>query len=344
MTSTRRISSFLLLFAFGSATLLAQSLPELFQTGKDQFKNAKYEESLATFAKLDELSRKPGMESDRTKLEGVIMFYRGANLAALGRRDEAVEQFRSYLTFAPGARITGNAFPKKVVAAFDDAVKLMGKQNSSQPGDIASVFARFQLPPQRRVVSNERWADGPVRYLLTPEEKEKWNSIGSTADRDAFVVEFWKKRDPTPGTELNEFREEFDRRVLFSEMAFGSVTSDRSLVFTLLGPPNFAKVIGLTNDDNPIEAMRQATQGSNLGAGHQTSVQSNSLEQDTSQGTAERWVYRRDHLPKEIPYQEVEFIFLTKKGYGTSVLQKEPEALLSLERAAMLQNENKKVN
>ncbi|MEO8218552.1 MAG: GWxTD domain-containing protein, partial [Acidobacteriota bacterium] len=299
---------------------------------------------LETFARLDALSKQPGMENDRNKLEGVIMFYRGANLAALGRRDESVEQFRSYLTFAPGARIEAGAYPKKVSSAFDEAVKVMARQNSAQPADIASVFAHFQLPPQRRVVSNEHWADGPVRYLLTSEEKARWNAINSTSERDTFVQNFWEKRDPTPGTPLNEFREEFDRRVLFSEMAFGSITSDRTLVFTLLGPPNFAKASSLTGNDNPIEALRNTTQGSNLGAGHQTNLPSHNLEQDTSQGSTERWVYRRDHLPHEIPYQEVEFLFITKKGYGTSVMQKDPEPLLALERAAAVANQNKKVN
>ncbi len=81
MTLARRLQA-LAILVFLSAPLHAQSLPQLFQTGKEQFRKSDYRNSLETFSRLDELSQKPGMEADRTKLEGVIMFYRGANLAA----------------------------------------------------------------------------------------------------------------------------------------------------------------------------------------------------------------------------------------------------------------------
>ena len=49
------------------------------------------------------------------------------------------------------------------------------------------------------------------------------------------------------------------------------------------------------------------------------------LEQDYNRGTRESWVYRKERLPKGIAFQEVKVSFLTKQGYGTGVLQKDPQ-------------------
>src|SRR5438552_2180926 len=83
----------------------AATLPEIFKQAKDEYAAGEYKKSLADFELLDAASRKPGNESDRAKLEPVIVFYRGANLAALGRRDEAKETFIAYLGFMPNATI-----------------------------------------------------------------------------------------------------------------------------------------------------------------------------------------------------------------------------------------------
>ena len=47
----------------------------------------------------------------------------------------------------------------------------------------------------------------------------------------------------------------------------------------------------------------------------------------------EVWHYRREHLPREVPYLQVDFDFVTKQGYGENVLQRETQVLDTLERA-----------
>ena len=47
----------------------------------------------------------------------------------------------------------------------------------------------------------------------------------------------------------------------------------------------------------------------------------------------EVWHYRREVLPKGIPYHQVDFEFVTKEGYGTNVLQRETQVLDTLEKA-----------
>ena len=78
-------------------TLFAATLPELFKQAKDEFSAGNYQKSLADFETLDAESQKPGLEADRAKLAPIILFYRGANLAALGRKDEARAMFERVL-------------------------------------------------------------------------------------------------------------------------------------------------------------------------------------------------------------------------------------------------------
>ncbi len=49
--------------------------------------------------------------------------------------------------------------------------------------------------------------------------------------------------------------------------------------------------------------------------------------------TVETWHYRRELLPAGVPFQELDFKFLTKQGYGVSVLQRESNTVTALEGA-----------
>ena len=86
------------------------------------------------------------------------------------------------------------------------------------------------------------WRQGPVRYLMTQEEMTQWNALASDEAAQAFIDLFWARRDPTPQTARNEFRDEFDARVaradreLSTPRGAGSM-SDRGKVLILLGPP-----------------------------------------------------------------------------------------------------------
>ena len=47
----------------------------------------------------------------------------------------------------------------------------------------------------------------------------------------------------------------------------------------------------------------------------------------------EIWRYFRKDLPGRLPYEWVDFDFITRPGYGDSVLQRDPPALQALEKA-----------
>src|SRR5262245_31062518 len=57
------------------------------------------------------------------------------------------------------------------------------------------------------------WRDGPVRVLLTDDERRAFGALGSDEERAAFVERFWRRLDPDTTTpETNEFRDRFEAR------------------------------------------------------------------------------------------------------------------------------------
>ena len=79
-----------------------------------------------------------------------------------------------------------------------------------------------------------------IRYIITPQEERIFREM-PTEDRGEFVVDFWKRRDPTPETAANEFRSQYYSRLAVADKAYragipGWMT-DRGRIFILLGPP-----------------------------------------------------------------------------------------------------------
>ena len=61
--------------------------------------------------------------------------------------------------------------------------------------------------------------DNIVDLIWTDQEEDTWNDIDgdATEDKQAFITMFWESRDPTPGTESNEFREVWMQRVAYTQ-------------------------------------------------------------------------------------------------------------------------------
>lgn len=66
------------------------------------------------------------------------------------------------------------------------------------------------------------WLAGPVGVIARPEEQQQYAALTTGAQRAAFVEEFWRRRDNSPEDDVNEARQEFERRVAAAERAFGS--------------------------------------------------------------------------------------------------------------------------
>lgn len=343
------------LFFFLATLLAAEGLPQLLQRAKEQFRLGSHKDALVTLNDLDAESQQPGHEKDRAALTPVLAFYRGACLASLDRSAEAQQQFQSFLAFQPTASLDPAVYSKKVIAALEAARRSasLRPELTSATGSLAEAYRSFPKPSHDAQVSlGDEWAEGPVRFLMTPEEKHSFERLSGPVSRSEFVTTFWKARDPKPETTENEFRDEFEKRVKFADSRFtqgetrGSLT-DRGMVFILLGPPTYVGRKPLTsgedtNDQAALFRYRSADVKIASASGGTTSQHVARIDAVTGPGSKvneaaanwrEVWHYRRELLPRGIPYLQVDFEFVTKSGYGENVLQRDTQALDTLEKA-----------
>jgi GWxTD domain-containing protein len=80
-----------------------------------------------------------------------------------------------------------------------------------------------------------------VGYIITREERKIFLELPDTG-KDAFIEEFWKRRDPDPETERNEYKVEYEGRVekagaLFRGEGRPGWLTDRGRIYILFGPP-----------------------------------------------------------------------------------------------------------
>jgi GWxTD domain-containing protein len=86
------------------------------------------------------------------------------------------------------------------------------------------------------------WIDTPEAYFITPPEITEWLTLHTDAEKQGFIDRYWLRRDPTPGTPRNEFRELVQGRIATADQKFsidktkGSTTA-RGMVFILFGTP-----------------------------------------------------------------------------------------------------------
>ena len=87
------------------------------------------------------------------------------------------------------------------------------------------------------------WRAGPVRYIITKEEDRTFKSLKTEQERAGFIDLFWRRRDPTPRTEFNEFKERYRNRSLDADRLYAETTTpgwktDMGKIYILVGPPD----------------------------------------------------------------------------------------------------------
>lgn len=102
-----------------------------------------------------------------------------------------------------------------------------------------------------------------ARFIMLKDEARIYKHLPDKDAREAFIKEFWEKRDPNPETLENEAKIEFDQRVEFINRWFNESTgkgrgwnSDRGKVYLYLGAPDTRDVYERTVYDSFGVAMR----------------------------------------------------------------------------------------
>ncbi len=86
------------------------------------------------------------------------------------------------------------------------------------------------------------WLEKDVPYVITDEERKAFKKLATDDERERFIEEFWRRRDPDPDTDENEFKEEYYERIAYANEHFASGIpgwkSDRGRIYIMYGKPD----------------------------------------------------------------------------------------------------------
>jgi GWxTD domain-containing protein len=122
----------------------------------------------------------------------------------------------------------------------------------AQPPDAVDPLKRPADEKQRkknaRALKQElskpykKWLDEDVAYIITDEERAAFKQLSNDEERDNFIEAFWQRRDPTPDTEENEFKEEHYQRIAYANEHFAAGVpgwrTDRGRIYIVFGKPD----------------------------------------------------------------------------------------------------------
>jgi len=87
-----------------------------------------------------------------------------------------------------------------------------------------------------------KWLEEDVVYIITDEERAAFKQLSNDEERDNFIEAFWQRRDPTPDTEENEYKEEHYQRIAYANEHFAAGVpgwkTDRGRIYIMYGKPD----------------------------------------------------------------------------------------------------------
>ncbi|MGH9930925.1 MAG: GWxTD domain-containing protein [Pyrinomonadaceae bacterium] len=86
------------------------------------------------------------------------------------------------------------------------------------------------------------WLEKDVTYVITDEERKAFKKLATDDERERFIEEFWRRRDPDPDTDENEFKEQYYERIAYANEHFASGIpgwkTDRGRIWIMYGKPD----------------------------------------------------------------------------------------------------------
>lgn len=161
------------------------------------------------------------------------------------------------------------------------------------------------------------WLEKDVAYVITDEERKAFKKLETDDERERFIEEFWRRRDPDPDTDENEFREEYYERIAYANEHYASGIpgwkTDRGRIYIMWGKPDEIESHPAGGSYN-----RESYEGGG----------------STSTYPFERWFYR--YLPNVGSGIEIEFVDPTGSGeYRIARNPDEKDALLHVPGAGL---------
>ena len=87
-----------------------------------------------------------------------------------------------------------------------------------------------------------KWLNEDVSYIITDEERTAFKRFSTDEEKEQFIEQFWLRRDPSPDSAENEFKEEHYRRIAYANERYASGIpgwkTDRGRIYITFGPPD----------------------------------------------------------------------------------------------------------
>jgi len=129
----------------------------------------------------------------------------------------------------------------------DPAQSAQGSQDQNQDPLKRQLSDKERFKQQKELkqelgTAYRKWLDEDVRWIITDQEKKAFLSLSNDEERDAFIEQFWRRRNPNPDSPENEFREEHYRRIAYANEHFAAGKpgwmTDRGHIYIAFGPPD----------------------------------------------------------------------------------------------------------
>src|ERR1700736_5197056 len=126
---------------------------------------------------------------------------------------------------------SGSASPQ---APADDEVDPLKRAPSEKQKKQQKKALKTELTKQYK-----KWLDEDVVWIISDEERAAFKQLSNDEERDQFIEAFWQRRDPTPDTEENEYKEEHYQRIAYANEHFAAGIpgwkSDRGRIYIMYG-------------------------------------------------------------------------------------------------------------
>ncbi|MGI8641882.1 MAG: GWxTD domain-containing protein [Pyrinomonadaceae bacterium] len=124
------------------------------------------------------------------------------------------------------------------VSILTASVSIGFAQNQSSQDPTTKV--RTVKPEVKEVY--KKWLSNDVAYIITGDERKAFKVLKTDEERENFIENFWRRRDPNPDTEENEYREEYYERIAYANEHYASGIpgwkTDRGRIYIAYGKPD----------------------------------------------------------------------------------------------------------
>jgi GWxTD domain-containing protein len=119
----------------------------------------------------------------------------------------------------------------------DQAVDPLKRERSDKSKIAAQKAVRQEIKG-----AYKSWLEQDVPYIISDEERKAFRNLSNDEEREAFIENFWLRRNPNPDSPENEFREEHYRRIAYANEHFAAGKpgwkTDRGRIYISWGKPD----------------------------------------------------------------------------------------------------------